>query len=761
MRCSGSSVKRTMTLVLILMSLFHIPVGSAFSHRQPGSPVRSCFSPTIDTLAFGSPSDLLAAERMIKARVSDAYGKLPLRFEANAGQADREVKFLSRGSGYNLFLTPTEAVLALHSEKVMTEASSQPSANNKRKSIVRMRLIGANPAPRVDGDDALPGRTNYFIGNDPAKWRRDVTSYTKVRYRSVYPGIDMVYYGNQQQLEYDFVVAKGGNPKAIKLSFDGVQRIDVDGQGDIVLQTEAGQVRQRKPMTYQEVNGLRQEIASRYVLTGEREVGFELGAYDRTRPLVIDPVLVYSTYLGGLGFDNGTDIAVDAQGNAYVLGSTTSLDFPTVNPIQPTLGGSPNLPDVFVAKLNREGSALIYSTYLGGNSLDQPGDIAVDKEGNAYVTGHTLSPDFPISNALQPVKVGLSPDAFVAKLNASGSAFFYSTYLGGSGIELNTAMAIDREENVYVTGTTASIDFPTSNPLQPSLAGGQDAFLVKLNSAGSALVYSTYLGGGNAESFVDIALGRHNNIYLVGSTTSNDFPTANPFQPGLADDPGLVRGGDAFLTKLAADGSALIYSTYLGGARRDDGNSVIVDKFDNAYVTGVTESTNFPTVNPLQSVLAGPADAYVAKFNRSGSALKYSTYLGGSFVDFAVSIALDARGNAYVTGQTTSSDFPTFDALQPIPAGPSPIPIEGFVTQLKADGSGFVYSTYLGGSIGDVGTGVTVDTRGNAYVVGSTTSADFPTTPDAFLSKSPGGNNGFIVKIRDRRHRHRDDVSVR
>jgi hypothetical protein len=736
-----------MTLTLILVSLFPALVGSSYARLQPGSPALSNFAPSMIAETSGQPDSV---DQLNRALVSEAYGKLPLRFEVNAGQADKEIKFLSRGSGYNLFLTPTEAVLALHREKVMTEADSQVSAADKGRSIVRMKLSGANPAPLIEGENALPGRSNYIIGADPGKWRRNVVSYAKVRYRSVYPGIDMVYYGNQQQLEYDFVVAPGADPKIIKLSFDGVRRMEVDAQGDLVLYTEGGQLRQRKPLTYQEVNGRRQEIASHYVLTGRRQVGFKLGAYDRARPLVIDPTLVYSGFLGGLNGDGITDIAVDAAGNAYVMGFTSSFDFPLVNPLQTNCNGCPNLGDIFVTKLNPEGSALIYSTYIGGSSSENPGDIAVDEMGNAYVTGYTFSNDFPTSNPLQPVKAGIfSDDAFVAKLNADGSAFFYSTYLGGSGNERNTSLAIDGEGNVYVTGSTDSADFPTSNPLQPALGGFQDVFVTKLNSAGSALVFSTFLGGSNGDSTGGIAIGPNNAVYLVGSTSSTNFPTANAFQPGLAIQPGSFVQSDAFVTKLASDGSALIYSTYFGGTGREFGNAIAVDNFGNAYVAGFTDSTNLPTMNPLQPALSGTSDGFVTKFNQSGSALQYSTYLGGSNFDEASSIAVNAQGNAYITGVTGSLNFPTLDALLPMPNDPSPFPQNGFFSKLNAGGSSFVFSSYLGGNNFDVSSKIAVDSGGDVYIVGFTNSTDFPTTPAVFQASLRGSIDGFIIKIRD------------
>jgi Beta-propeller repeat len=734
MQNSGNPVRRTTTLTLILIGLFHLPVGPAFAWRRSGPPDRSSMDSTVNTEKYGYHAPLSGADQQTRARASEVYGKLPMRFEANAGQTDAQVKFISRGNGYNLFLTPTEAVLALRNET--------PVSGADQRSVVRMKLIGANSAPKVLGVDTLPGKSNYFIGNDPSRWRSNVPSYSQVRYSSVYPGIDLIYYGNQQQLEYDFVLSPGADPNTIGLVFDGADRMEVDAEGDLILHIEGGELRHRKPVTYQEMNGRRREIASRYVLRGGQQVGFEVAAYDPARPLVIDPVLVYSTYLGGTGADSAQGVTVDARGNAYITGYTFSPDFPTADPLQPAPGGS-MASDVFVTKLNANGSALVYSTYLGGNGTEQGLDIAIDREGNAYLTGYTSSRDFPTMNPLQPAFAGFQ-DVFVTKLNPAGSALIYSTYLGGNLLEQGHGLAIDRQGNVYLTGFTLSSDFPTMNPLQPALSNSQDAFVAKLNSAGSALVYSTYLGGSDGDNSIDIAVDRHGNVYLVGLTFSIDFPTANPLQPRLGDS-GPARSGDAFVTKLDASGTALIYSTYFGGNSQDIGTGIALDVRDNVYMTGSTISTNFPTMNPLQPSLGLGNAAFVAKLDRSGSALHYSTYLGGSGADEGTGIAVDARGNAYVTGRTNATDFPTLNPVQPTPVPPS---FNAFLSKLKADGSGFVYSTLLGGSGLDLGGGIALDIRGNAYVVGSTSSADFPTTPEAFQTELRGVmDDAFITKV--------------
>jgi Beta-propeller repeat len=740
MQHSGNSVRQIITLTLILIGLFHLPAGPAFAWLQSRPSDRSYIAHTVNTGKYGFRTPLSGADQQTRARVSEAYGELPMRFEANAGQTDAQVKFISRGNGYNLFLTPTEAVLALRNERVVSGAD--------QRSVVRMKLIDANSAPHVEGVDALRGKSNYFIGNDTSRWRRNVTSYTQVRYSSVYPGIDLIYYGNQQQLEYDFVVSPGADPNAIKLVFDGADRMDVDAQGDLILHIEGGQLRQRKPVTYQEMNGHRREIASRYVLRGGRQVGFELAAYDPARPLVIDPVLGYSTYLGGTGADSAQGVAVDAAGNAYITGFTFSPDFPTVDPLQPAPGGS-MASDVFVTKLNANGSALVYSTYLGGNGSEQGLDIAIDREGSAYLTGYTFSGDFPTMNPLQPAFSGFL-DAFVTKLNPAGSALIYSTYLGGRSLDIAEGLAIDRQENVYLTGSTESSDFPTMNPLQPAIAGFRDVFVTKLNSAGSALVYSTYLGGSDAEIGSDIAVDRSGNIYLIGGTFSIDFPTANPLQPEHGES-GPIRQGDAFVTKLDASGTAFVYSTYFGGNGPDIGNGLALDAHSNVYVTGTTLSTNFSTMNPLQPSLAGGNDAFVAKLDQSGSKLHYSTYLGGSAAEGGTGIAVDVRGNAYVIGSTNSNDFPTLNPVQPTPVTPS---LNAFLSKMKADGAGFDYSTPLGGSATESGEGIALGFRGNAYVVGSTSSVDFPTTPEAFQTGLRGVmDDAFITKVGNLRSR--------
>jgi hypothetical protein len=622
-----------------------------------------------------------------------------------------------------------------------------------------MNLVGADQAAKVTGLEELPGKANYFIGNDPKKWQTNVPTYAKVKYENVYPGIDLVYYGNQGKLEYDFVVAPGADPKAITLGFAAVGSapLQIDAQGDLLVQTGDGAVQFHKPVVYQKQPsalsgqpsvGLddrqwnRRVLDGRYVLSTNNRVQFQIPDYDKNEPLVIDPVLSYSTYLGGSGADTASGIAVDSSGNAYVTGNTLSSDFPTASPLQSANGGGG---DAFVTKLNAAGNALVYSTYLGGSGADAANGIAVDSSGNAYVTGSTSSTNFPTNGPLQAANGGFS-DAFVTKLNAAGNALVYSTYLGGSGVDTAYGIAVDSSGNAYVAGVTNSANFPTANPLQPASGGDYDAFVTKLNATGNALVYSTYLGGSGREQANGIAVDSSGNAYVTGRTSSTNFPTNSPLQP--------ARGGagctlntlpcanDAFVTKLNAAGNALVYSTYLGGSDNDQGLSIAVDSSGNAYVTGSTLSSDFPTASPIQPANGGGTDAFVTKLNAAGNALVYSTYLGGSGTDLAYGIAVDSSGNVYVTGGTSSTNFLTADPIQPLNGGGG----DAFVTKLNTAGNARVYSTYLGGSGADTAYGIAVDSSGNAYVTGNTTSADFPTA-SPLQPANGGGGDAFVMQI--------------
>ncbi len=481
------------------------------------------------------------------ATVSAAFGELPLSFEANHGQTDASVDFLARGQGYGMFLRPTEAVV------ILKEPSGKPATEPKNKSksgvkinapvrVMRMKLSGARPTSTAEGLDELPGKVSYFIGNDSAKWKKSISTYGRVRYKEVYPGIDLIYYGNQQQLEYDFVLAPGARASEIALQFEGVDKVEVDASGDLLLKTGQNTVLLRKPIIHQDIADKHRIVHGRYVIRGEKRVGFLVGEYDTRAALIIDPTLVYSTYLGGSYYDQVDGIAVDAAGNTYIGGATGSTNFPTANPIQSFAGGDD---DAFVAKINASGTALLYSTYLGGGSVDAVNGIAVDSSGNAYVAGATNSTDFPTVNAIQSTAGG-GYDVFVSKINSSGTALIYSTYLGGGSDDSAYGIAVDSSGNAYVAGLTSSTNFPTVNAIQSTSGGSYDAFIAKINASGFALLYSTYLGGAGYDQALAVAVDSSDNAYVAGYTNSTDFPTANAIQ--------TTTGGlyDAFVSKIAA-----------------------------------------------------------------------------------------------------------------------------------------------------------------------------------------------------------------
>ncbi|HKG61452.1 MAG TPA: SBBP repeat-containing protein [Pyrinomonadaceae bacterium] len=951
---------------------------------------------------------------------AEAFGRLPLSFELNQGQADPRVKFLARGQGYGIFLTDNGAAFSING------------------SALHMRFQDAANSPRVTGVDQLPGKVNYLIGNKSSAWRTNIPTYERVRYGHIYPGVDLVYYGNQRQLEYDFVIAPGASFKQIRLAFDGAGKLKLNRSGDLILKSGALTITLLRPKAYQDIGSQRREVSARYSLTPRGEVTFQVGNYDKSQPLVIDPLLVYSTFLGGSGQDTGNSIAVDASGNAYIAGQTVSLGFPTSSPLQATSGGGT---DAFVAKLNANGSALIYSTFLGGNLTDIATSIKADNAGNAYVTGETNSGNFPVQNALHPTLNGLLSDAFVAELNSTGSALVYSTYLGGHSDDRGNSIAIDSSGNAYVAGTTSSADFPTTNPVQAirsghsifkstnaagnwapsdsglaasliidlvfqpgnssiiyaatdtglfksidsganwsplpatppfiisdlaldpvnpaiiyvatngglfrsadggnsftsinnginsgvrtiaidpvtpttlyatvggdqfykspdsgagwalnfvgpsarvdslvidpntpttlyadtsvgifkstnaseswtklntgipdfhsvnsitidpvhnliyaattsgirkSANGGNtwihvsgitpfdflsvafdptnasvlyaataiqirkttdggnswtdsntgypgtrisslvlnptqpstlfigttstsDAFVTKLSAGGTSQIYSTFLGGNLLDLGNGIAVDPSGNAYVTGSTGSNDFPTANAFQPIRSDSLSL---GDAFITKLNASGSALVYSTFLGGTSIDSGSAIAVNTNGNAYICGSTSSQNFPLVNPFKSQnTTFSDDVFVTKVNAAGAALVYSTYIGGESTEICEDIAIDATGSAYVTGLTTSADFPVLAPLQATGGGASH---DAFITKLAPSGSSLVHSTYLGGSNNDGGRGIAVDSSQNIYVIGTTSSTDFPTA-NPLQPGFGGGSDVFIAKLR-------------
>jgi len=691
-----------------------------------------------------------------KAREVISFDRLPLGFEENEGQVSRQVRYLARGQGFRVFLTQDDAVLQLmKSERAdQPDGTSSSNLNDLRYSgpsaatgdVVRLKLLGASHHARISASDRLPGYTSYFLGNDPRHWHTKIPNFARLRYHEIYPGVDLAYYGRQGQLESDFMLAPGSEPRLIRLGLEGARNMHLNASGDLVLKVRGGSVYLRRPRAYQGKGASRREVPARYVIRAGNEIGFALGPYDHHQELVIDPVLTYSTYLGGSGGDVGYGIAVDSANNTYVTGTTSSINFPTTTGSQATLGGGI---DVFVAKLNPAGTALLYSVFIGGGNLDRATSIALDSSGNAYLAGYTDSTDFPTTSGAYQVSNNGNTDAFVAKLNASGSSLVYSTYLGGSGIDYGRGVAVDASGDAFITGSTQSTDFPTMNPLQVGLDGGSDAFLAELDPTGASLLYSTYLGGSGADEALAIALDGSGNPYIAGYTFSSNFPTQNPLQSTLSG------SSDAFVTEIDPGTSSLVFSTYLGGTGTESAQSITIDSVGSIYIAGETTSSNFPVTTGLQVNYAGQGDAFITKLAPGGTQMVYSTYLGGGGLDQANSIAIDSSGEALITGFTQSSDFPLVDALQRVlgisgagSCGATPC-ADAFVTKLGPSGN-VVYSTYLGGSAIELGQAIATDASGAAYLTGSTNSTNFPViagAPQASYAGTNSSTNVFIAKV--------------
>jgi hypothetical protein len=710
-------------------------------------------------------------------RIED-YGKLPLSFEPNRGQSDPQVKFLSRGAGYTLFLTQERAILSLDRGARATASENSGRQRQAATRNVGMELIGSRVDSLISGEDELPGKTNYFRGHDQKKWNTNIENFARVRYEQVFDGVDLIYYGNQGDLEYDFVLAPGADPQSIRLAFRGAGRARVDQtSGDLVLPLGKGtnELRFRKPVAYQEEaeagltraaiakGASRHLVAAEYVIDARNRVGFRLGAYDHGKRLMIDPTLSYSTYLGGSSNDYGTSIAVDSAGSAYVTGYTNSAAFPVTNgSFQSTCGGgcAGTSTDAFVSKLDPTGTFLVYSTYLGGSGNDLGNGIVVDAAGDAYVVGQTSSTDFPTTAGVVQTICGgacTSGDAFVSELNPTGSALIYSTYVGGSGADQGNGIALDAAGDAYIIGYSESTDFPTTAGAYQttcSCSTSPDVIVAELNPGGTALVYATYLGGSAGDEGYAIALDASNHAYVTGYTKSKNFPTtAGAFQTSTG------ANEAAFVAELNSTGSGLVYSTYLGGSTTNTtpcetcGTSIAVDASGSAYVTGLTAEGNFPiTPGAYQSVFKSSPqghDGFVTKFDPSGATLLFSTFIGGSKDDGVTSVSLDSAGNIWLKGNTQSPDFPvTPGAYQTVLGGS----FDAYVSELDSTGSRLLYSSYLGGSGSEFGgatRALAVDGQSppNVYVTGYTSSTNFPTIAGSIQPSLGGSNDAFVSKF--------------
>ncbi len=795
---SKLSASRTRIYVFCTVAVVTVVAGLLLG----AAPEQRKLSP-VSSSAMSRPKPVTPdAARKIQATLAT----LPLSFEQNQGQTDAQVKYMARAGGYQLYLTSSSAVLsfASHSAKATSRPKQmmeqrllgysrqtrhligKPAFKNSevRPSIasLRLQLLNANPAAQVEGHDLLSSRTNYFIGDDPHNWHADVKEFARVSYSNVYPGVDLVYHGQQKQLEFDFIVSPNASPQSIGLNFAGARRVSTDEAGNLLVDSSAGSLTLHRPVAYQQINGAREIIDAQFLLKAHNQIGFALGNYDHNRELVIDPSISYATYIGGNGDDEAYGITTDGSGNSYITGESDSTSgFPGSNP---SLGGY----DTFVVKINANGSRG-YTTFVGGSGDDLGSAIATNSAltaGTVFVSGITTSTDLPVSSGAAQLASG-SPsgstcftgngsapctDGFVFSLNPAGTVS-YLTYLGGNGDDGAFGIAVDGSGDAYVTGSTFSPNFPVPNGLFTALNAGvasnpvfEDGFVTEINPTGTQFVYSTYLGGENNDYGNAIAVDGSGNAYVTGATTSaTQFPiTAGAFQTQCGSDGTCNAGGgniffDAFVTELAAGGTSLTYSTYLGGSSDDYGLGIGLDGQANIYVTGQTTDDNlnastgdFPVVtggfgpNYGNSNPNAGSNAFVSELRPAGqgtSDLLYSSYLGGSTADVGLAITADSSGNAYVTGTTLSTDFPTVSAFQPALNGDS----DAFVTLVASGGSTLTYSSYLGGA-GDenfdpsnstfLGAGITLGA--GTLVAGSTSSSTgFPVTSSA-LQPAYGGD---------------------
>ncbi|MDA8168422.1 MAG: SBBP repeat-containing protein [Nitrospiraceae bacterium] len=671
----------------------------------------------------GRPLERQKAQAPTKAVFSPA-GFFFTGFEPNMGQTVQPVKFLMRGNGYNLFLTPDEAVFAFFKK---TKAGRVFPGSG----VIRMSFEGAKKKASIAGAGELSGKTSYFIGRDKEKWLSGIPLFSDVVYNGIYRDIDLVFHSGKKRLEYDFVVHPGADPGDIALRLEGAKAVNMDGKGDLAISGSAGEKMVFiKPEVYEEARGVKKKVEGHFIIEGDT-IGFRVAGYDRRKTLVIDPSIAYSTFLGGSQNDEGHGIRVDAQGNVFVTGFTMSPDFPTKAPEQPVWGGGTSTGDVFVTKLNTAGNALIYSTFIGGASDDAGKAIEIDPAGEAYITGVTASSNFPVLTPFQGTLKGAS-NAFIVKLSASGTQLLYASYLGGGSTDEGEDIALDPSGNIYITGFTSSADFPLLKPVKASIGGAYDAFITKLDPTGRKLIYSTFLGGGSNDEGMGIKADANGDAYVTGATASSDFMTVNPEQASLAG------STNAFLSKFDPNG-VLLFSTYHGGAAADAGTAIALDSSENAYITGSTTSPDFPVLGPVRSY-SGANDAFVSKFSPQGRII-YSTFLGGSADDFGYGIAVDIFGNTYVAGQTISSDFPLVNPVQTLKPGQN-----AFLTEINSTGTAFVFSTFLGGGGNDAGFAVITDGSGSAYLTGRTNSPDFATVNS--IQPYTGGYDAFVAKIR-------------
>jgi hypothetical protein len=656
---------------------------------------------------------------------------LPFFFLENRGLTDPRARYFLKRPELSAYFMDKEIMLAIKGHNVS------------------MLFPSANPHARIEGIDAMEGTgASFFLGSDASKWVKDVPMDRGVAYRALWPGIDMVYAGNGRTLKSEFRVSVGADPNLIRWTYNRPFGASLSPDGSLSVSGEGLDMREDAPVIYQEKNGIKVSVQGSFQTFADGSAGFHVGGYDPSLPLVIDPVLTFSTFIGGSGQDEATAVAIDANGNAYLAGWTNSTNFAQTGPAKwKPLAGST---DAFVAKFSALGDRLVYCTYFGGSGDDRALGLAVDATGSAYLTGYTTSTNFPISFAPPQAKLAGKRNAFITRLNAAGNGLVYSTYLGGEGTDTANGIAVDAGSHAFVTGDTNSLKFPTTaGAFQAVNTGGQKVFAAEINPAGTSLMWSTYLGGSSIDHGAAIAVNSLGNVFITGSTQSMDFPSVNAVQP--------VSGGnqDAFVTGIAAGGKTLLFSTYLGGSGGtpglpEEGDAIVLDPSSNILVAGTTSSLNFPVTRTgfQQAFAGGNTDGFLVKLDPTGKTLTYGTFIGGSSVEHVTGVATDQFGYTFVGGYTSSQDFPNIRAPQSSNHGE----YDGFLYKLNPAGTSLIYATYVGGTAIDAITGIAVDRFGSVVMSGYTASGDFPIagvlgsaqkykygTTTAFLSKITSG----------------------
>jgi hypothetical protein len=721
------------------------------------------------TVSAGTTADRGPRSPGFRTRVpaAEIRGHDAVRFEPNRGQWDSRVRFLGRSPSCLVFLADGEAVFRLggpgggersflpHRDLPGSLPAARPGGD------LRMAFAGASPSPRLEAGAGRPGTSNYFLGNDRARWRTGVPHFAAAAYRDLWPGVDLVFRGaagadGRERFEYDLHLAPGADPAAVRFRFTGATGISIDEGGDLVLRTAAGEVRQSAPRLWQESGGKRLAVAGSFRLLADGTVGFDVGPRDRALALVVDPEVTYSTYLGGTGTDTSQDVVLDGTGKVIVTGYTASTDFPTQTPKQGANAGGTN--DVYLVKYAADGKSLVFSTYLGGTGFDEVEGVAVDDNNNVILCGRTSSTDFPTASPYQAANAGGVADIFLLKLTPGGDAFHFSTYFGTTGQDESYDVAWD-STGIYLVGATGAADFPLTSPAQPMFGGGTaDGLVMKFNTAGSAVTYCTYAGGSDLDFAVGVAVDSTGSAHATGGTLSSGvmgttaFPTTGgAFQTAIGDptNPPPTLGGDAFCLRLSSDGLSFLWSTFLGGSSQEICEWIALDSAGAVYLVGSTASTDFPIATAYQPAKSGGTyDAFVTKLNAGGSSLAFSTFYGGNGNDVTSGIGLDASGNVLLCGYTTSTDFPVSNAFQGTYQGGSPVNNDGFIVMMNASGLSVRYASFLGSAGGDDPRAMTLDSSGFAVVVGLTDSASFPVVNSQQSSIGGGAYDSYVMRIR-------------